>query len=140
MIIFLFGNSVKSREDVATELASRVGAVCLYEKNIIEDMVNRSETPDHEYVSSYAGTVARLLSRLKLPCVVELSAPTRAARDAFGASSYAIWVADGDEHLDWEDPRSEEYKIKLNSGISVDQKCEFIIAKIVDDGYLLLSM
>ena len=138
MIILIFGLPGSGKTALAREIISRCDAIHINGDDVRADLSADLgfSHDDRLEQARRIGAVARLISAQEKVVVVDFVCPTAETRKMFGKADYRIFVdriKDGrfeDTNKMWEQPRSDDYDFKINSGISVEQECDFIFERI----------
>jgi adenylate kinase family enzyme len=131
MIVLIFGPSRSGKTALAQEIVRRSDAIYISDEDA--KSITNYDAQSVEELARITGAIARLISRQGKSVVVDLECSTAKIREAFGKSDYRVWMdrAKGVQEEHWQEPRSEDYDIKINSGITVEQECDFFFEKLM---------
>lgn len=136
MIILIFGARGSGKTVLAATIADRMGGILVSEEDLRLDLCQDLENAEdlHAELARRANAVARLIDLRGFHCILDVSCQTPAARKAMSAPMVKVWVDRLKESSDlyWSEPRSEEYDLKINNGLSVKQESDFIFAKMLE--------
>jgi hypothetical protein len=137
MIVLIFGLPGSGKTVLANEIVSRSNAIHINGDDVRTDLSADLgfSSEDRLEQARRIGAVARLISSQGRLVVVDFVCPTAETRKAFGKADCRVWVdriKSGryeDTNKMWEDPRNEEYDLKINAGVSVEQEGDFFFEK-----------
>jgi adenylylsulfate kinase len=137
MIILIFGLSGSGKTVLADEIVLRSNAIYINENGLRADLSADLGFSNKDCLEQARriGAIARLISSQGKLVVVDFVCPTAETRKAFGKADCRVWVDRiklgryEDTNKMWEDPRNEEYDLKINAGISVEQEGDFLFEK-----------
>lgn len=130
MIILIVGLPGAGKTALAEELVSRSGAIHLNADAVRADLSSDLgfATTDRLEQARRLGAIARLISSQDKLCIVDFVCPTKETRKMFGKADFTFWVNRIDEgryedtNRMWQDLSIDEYDLKINSGLTVEQE------------------
>jgi hypothetical protein len=130
VIVLIIGLPGAGKTALATELVVRTGAVHLNADVVRADLSSDLgfAPEDRLEQARRLGAIARLISSQGKTCVVDFVCPTEETRKMFGKADFTVWVNRIEEsryedtNKVWQDPRANEYNLKINKGLTVKQE------------------
>ena len=133
MIILIVGLPGSGKTSLATRLTEALDATYIESKTVWPQL-SRNLAAINDTAPEYAdrlGNVARIAASRGGSVIVDYTCATKAARAAFGAVDYTIWVnrdtVDNVYSKVWEDLEVLEYDLKINKGLSIEQECDIVL-------------